>query len=158
MDTSSTSEEVAGLKTDDDGIFTLDGKNYRVDAFLQKEICLGKISKVFQNSQREKNMGISLKPDDKNKNWRDGKNNRINLKAVTTKSNNKLEEVDDSKIVFSDLTFTVAAYPAQVQTQSTRSTSAIPEDPTIKGIFSAAGAWMKMLATTTTRNTETLPL
>ena len=85
-------------------------------------------------------MGISLKPDDNNNNWREKKNDRRNLKATVTKIDTKSEEADDSKAVFSDLTFTVAAAPAQVQPHPASSTLAIPENPTIKVTFSATGA------------------
>ena len=45
--TSSTSEEIAGLKTNDDGTFTLDRKFYRIKEFVQEEIYLGKLSKIY---------------------------------------------------------------------------------------------------------------
>ena len=70
----------------------------------------------------------------------------------------KSEEADDSKTVFSDLIFTVAANPYQVQLQSTLATLDIQEDNTIKFIFSVAGAWMQVQATTTTSNTYTVNL
>ena len=46
--TSSTSEEVSGLKTNYDGNFTLDGKVYPLKAFAPEEIYLGKLSQVFR--------------------------------------------------------------------------------------------------------------
>ena len=58
-------------------------------------------------------MGISLKPDEKNKNWREKKNDRRTLKADVTKYDTKWEEADDLNTVFSDLTSTVADDPAQ---------------------------------------------
>ena len=59
---------------------------------------------------------------------------------------------------FSDLTFTIAASPDQVQSHSTSATSAIPYYSTIKGVFSAKVDWMKLLATTTTSDKETVSL
>ena len=66
--TSSTLEEVVGLKMNDDRTFTLDGKFYPLKAFVMKEIYLGKLFRVVRDARREKNMGISLNPDEKNKN------------------------------------------------------------------------------------------
>ena len=60
--------------------------------------------------------------------------------------------------MFSDLTFTVAAFPYQVQSYSASDTSAIPEYPTIKGIFYAKGAWIQLPETTVTINTDTVTL
>ena len=59
-------------------------------------------------------MGISLKPDQKDKNWGEKKNDHRNLKIASTKADTKSEEAGDSNTVFSDLTFTVAADPYQV--------------------------------------------
>ena len=101
---------------------------------------------------------LSLKTDGKNKNWRQKENDRINLKASATKTDTKSEEEDDSKTVFSDLTFTVASVPSHVQSHSTLDASAIPEYPTIKGIFSAAGTRIQVLFTTITSNIDTLTL
>ena len=57
--------------------------------------------------------------------------------------------MDDSKPEFSDLTFTVAAAPARVQSHPASATTPISEDPTIKGIFAAAGARMQVSAAAT---------
>ena len=64
-DTSSTSEGVSGLKTNDDGTSTLDGNVYPLKAFVPEEIYLGKLPKVFCDVHREKNMGRSLNLDGK---------------------------------------------------------------------------------------------
>ena len=55
--TSSTSDEVASLKTNDDGNFKLDGNFYPLKAFVTEEIYLGKLSKVFRGVRREKRWG-----------------------------------------------------------------------------------------------------
>ena len=55
--TSSTSEEVYGLKTNDDGNFMLDGKFYPLKAFVLEEIYLGKLSKFSWGSCRDKRWG-----------------------------------------------------------------------------------------------------
>ena len=86
---SSTSEEVTGLKTNYDGTFTLDGKFYPLKAFVPEEIYLGKIPKVFWDAHRERNMGLSLKLDKKNKNWSENNCNRRTLKSATTKADTK---------------------------------------------------------------------
>ena len=69
-----------------------------------------------------------------------------------------MKKADDSKTVFSDLTFTVPTSPAQVQSYFDSAILAIPEDATIKVIFAAAGAQMQVEATTTTINTNTVTL
>ena len=97
--TSSISEEVAGLKTNDDITFTLDGNFYPLNSFVLEEIYFGKLSKVFGYAHRE------------NKNCTEKKNYRRNLKAVATNTDTKLAETDDPKTLFSDLTFTVADCP-----------------------------------------------
>ena len=66
-----------------------------------------------------------------------------------TKANPKSEDNDDIRLLFSELIFTVADFPATdqaylVSAATGTATSTIPEDPTIKGIFDAAGAWMKV--------------
>ena len=53
-DTVSTSEEVSGLKTNDDRTFTLDGGFYPLKSFVPEEIFPGGIYKVFQDVRREK--------------------------------------------------------------------------------------------------------
>ena len=103
-------------------------------------------------------MGISLKTDQKDKNWGEKKNDHINLKIASTKADTKSEEAYDSKTVVSDLRFTVAASPAQVQLHSASAKSAIPEDTTIKGIFSAASSRIQVSVATTTSNTNTVTL
>ena len=40
-------------------------------------------------------MGLSLKPDEKNTNWREKKNDRRTLKAAATKADTKLEAAND---------------------------------------------------------------
>ena len=57
--------------------------------------------------------------------------------------------MDDPKLVFSDLTFTSTAAPARVQSHPASATTPISEDPTIKGIFAAAGARMQVSAAAT---------
>ena len=57
--------------------------------------------------------------------------------------------MDDSKSVFSDLTFTVVSSPDRVKYHSVLDNISIPEDPTIKGIFAAAGNWMQVSAAAT---------
>ena len=55
--TSSTSEEVFGLNTNDDVTFMLDGKIYPLKAFVPEEIYPGKLSKVFQGACKKKIWG-----------------------------------------------------------------------------------------------------
>ena len=77
------------MKTNDDGTFTMDGNIYPLKAFVPEEICLWKLSKVFQDAHREKKMGLSLNPYDKNKKWKERKKYRRNLKASATKADTK---------------------------------------------------------------------
>ena len=69
-----------------------------------------------------------------------------------------MEEADYLKTVFSDLTFMLAADPYKVQSNSASATLSIQEDPTIKVIFAATGAQMKVSATTTTGKKYTITL
>ena len=156
--TSSTSEEVSGLIMNYDVTFTLDGKFYPLKAFVPEEIYPVELYKVFWDACREKNMGLSIKPYEKNKNWREKKNDCRTLKSSATKADTKSEEVDYSNTVFRDLPFTVAAASNQVQLHSASDISAITEDPTIKGIFNAAYSQMQVLGTTTTSDIETVTL
>ena len=103
-------------------------------------------------------MGLSLNMDEKNKNWRENKNGHRTLKAFSTKADTNLEEADDSKTVLSDLTFTVADAPYQVELHSASDTSTVPENTTIQGIFAAAGAWIQASTNTTTSDTYTITL
>ena len=64
--------------------------------------------------------------------------------------------MDDSKSVFIDLTFTVAAASARVQPHSASATTYIPEDTNIKGIFAATGARMKVSAAATPSAIDTI--
>ena len=85
----------------------------------------------------------------KTKIWRDKACDCGWLKYDMTKADPKSEDNDDTKSLFSELTFTVADSPAMAQAYLVSAamgtaTSTIPEDPTIKGIFDAAGAWMKV--------------
>ena len=121
---SSNSEEVSGLKKNDDGTFTLDGKLYPLKEFVPEEIYLEKLPKLFRGACREKKMVISLNTDDKNSNWRENCNRRT-LKADATKADTNSEEADYYKTVFSDLTFTVAVAPTRVQFHSALDTSSI---------------------------------
>ena len=68
------------------------------------------------------------------------------LKAATTKNNPREEDNDDTRSVFSNLTFTAAAVPTMVQAYSDSAAmgSSIPGDPTIKCIVSSAGAQMQV--------------
>ena len=66
--------------------------------------------------------------------------------------------MDDSKSVFSDITFTVAATPYRVQAHYVLDTTSIPEDPTIKGNFAAAGAQMQMTAAETSSAINTFTI
>ena len=103
-------------------------------------------------------MGLSLKPDKENKNWREDNFNLRTLKSLATKANIKSEEADDSNTVFSDPTFTIAYAPTWVQSHSASATWFIPYYPTIKDIFSAAGAWMQVLASATTSDIYTVTI
>ena len=95
-------------------------------------------------------MDRSTKSDDtiKNKNQSEKGRDQKPLKFAATKTNPKSEENDDIRSVFSDLTFTVAAAPTSYQTylKSDATGTEIPEEPTIKGIFAAAGDGMQVPA------------
>ena len=105
-----------GLKTNNVGAFTLDGKFYRLKAFVREEIYLVKLQKAFWDTRREKNMERSTNTYEAstNKNRQEKNRERKSLKAVATKTYTKSEEAYDSKLVFSDLIFTVAPAPAKV--------------------------------------------
>ena len=65
-----------------------------------------------------------------------------------TKANPKVEDNDDTRLVFSDPTFTVAAAPTTeqaclVSAATFTTTSTIPDDRIIKDIFAAEGDWMQ---------------
>ena len=92
----------------------------------------------------------------KKKNWQEKNRKRKTLKAASTKTETKSEEVDDSKSVFSDITFTVATASDIFQAHSVSDTISIPEDPTIKGIFPAAGAQMQVSADATPSDIDTI--
>ena len=49
-------------------------KKYTLKAFVPEEIYIGKLSKVYWHESREKNMGMLLNIDEKNKNCRENKN------------------------------------------------------------------------------------
>ena len=80
---------------DYDRTFTLDGNFYPLKAFILEGIYLGELYKVFRDEHREKKMGLSLKPDEKNKNWMEKKNECINTKSAANKDDTKSEETDD---------------------------------------------------------------
>ena len=103
-------------------------------------------------------MSLSLKLEEKNKNWIENNHNHRIMKDVATKADTKSKEKDYQNTVFSDLTFTVAAAPAQVQSQYGAATSSIPYDPTIKGIFAAAGAKIQVSESATTSDTYNVTL
>ena len=69
---SSTSEELYGLKTNDEGTFAMYGKFYSLKAFVLEEIYLGKLPRFFRVLSRNKKMDQSTKTDElsKNQNWR----------------------------------------------------------------------------------------
>ena len=95
----------------------------------------------------------------KTKIWRDKACDCGWLKYDMTKADPKSEDNDDTKLLFSELTFTVADSPAMAQAYLVSAamgtaTSTIPEDPTIKGIFDAAGSWMQVSAATAPRSTD----
>ena len=103
-------------------------------------------------------MGMSLKTDEKNKNWMEKKNDRRNLKDAVNKDDTKLEGADGSNIMFIDLILKVASTPAQVKLHSASATMDIPDNSNIKGIFAAAGTQMHVLVTVTTTNTDTITI
>ena len=103
-------------------------------------------------------MDLSLKLDEKNKNWREKNHYGRTLKDDTTKADTKSKELEAYNTVFSDLTFTAADAPDRVQSNSDSATSAIPEYPTIKGIFAATGAWMQALAVARKSDTDIVTL
>ena len=72
-------------------------------------------------------MDRSIKIDEssKNKKWRENNRERKTLEVAATKKETKSGEVDDSKSVLSDLTFTFGAAPDIVQTHSMSDTKSI---------------------------------
>ena len=72
-------------------------------------------------------MDRSIKTDElsKNKKWRKNNRERKTLEVAATKKETKSGEVDDSKSVLSDLTFTFGAAPDIVQTHSMSDTKSI---------------------------------
>ena len=92
----------------------------------------------------------------KNKNWRDNNSKRKTLKAAETNSETKSEEVDDSKWVLSDITFTFRAAPDRFQHHSMLDTKSITEYSTIKGILDATGARMQVSYAETLTATDTI--
>ena len=79
------------MNMNDDRTFTLDGNFHPLKVFVPEEIYLGEIPKIFQDACREKNMGLSLNPDENNRNWRYNKHYCITLKAAATKADTKSE-------------------------------------------------------------------
>ena len=79
-------------------------------------------------------------------------------KVAETKTETNSEEVDDPKSVLSDITFTVAAYPAIFQAHSASATKSIQEDPTIKGISFSSGARMQVLDAATPSAIDTITI
>ena len=80
----------------------------------------------------------------KNKNLQENNCERKTLNGAATKTETKSKEVDDSKSVLCDLTWTFGAAPERVQSHYTLDTKYIIDDPTIKGILAATGARMKV--------------
>ena len=85
-------------------------------------------------------MGRSTKPYDtsNNKKFRDKNHKSKALKSTETKTENKSEEVDDSKSVLSDLIFTVSDAPARV--------------------FASAGACMQVSASENPSSIDTITI
>ena len=79
-------------------------------------------------------------------------------KVAETKTETNSEEVDDPKSVLSDITFTVAAYPAIFQAHSASATKSIQEDPNIKGIFSSAGYYIQVSDAATPSAIDTIKI
>ena len=77
---------------------------------------------------------------------------------MATNTEPKSEGNDDTRLVFSNLKFTVVAAPttAQAYSASAATGTAIPEDPNIKGIFSASGAQMQVSAAAAPRSMDTI--
>ena len=73
-------------------------------------------------------MDWSTKTDEtnKNENWQENNHKLKTLKSAETKTETKLEEVDDSKSVFIDITFKVATDPAILQAHSVSATTSSP--------------------------------
>ena len=80
-----------------------------------KEFILGISLRFLGLPRREKKMGLWLKQDEKNRNWKEKNRNCKTLKAVVTNADTKLEEADDYNTVFSYLKFTVTAAPDRGQ-------------------------------------------
>ena len=96
-------------------------------------------------------MDQSTKINETNKNkYRQEKNRkRKALKATSTKTYIKQEGKDDSKSVFSDLTFKITDSPDRIQSHSTLATTSILEDPNTEDIFAATGTRMQVSSAST---------
>ena len=146
--TATIPEEVPGLKTNYDETFTVDGKYSPLKEFLPEEIYLGRLPKSFCDLCQEKKTDRSTKSDDTSKNricrekGRDRKNPEVRVDQYLS----QIRVNYDTRSVIIDFTFTVAAAltTAQAYLASYAIGKAIPEYPTIKGILSAAGAWMQV--------------
>ena len=91
-------------------------------------------------------MNNQFRKTSKTKNWKDKGRDWKYLKAASTKNDTKVEDNDDTRSVFSDLTFTFTAAPTTAQAYLASDTmgTAIPEDDTIKIIFAASGVCMQV--------------
>ena len=56
-----------GLKKNNDGTFTMDGKFYPLKASLPEEMYLVKLPTEFWDTPRDNNMNVSINTDDKSK-------------------------------------------------------------------------------------------
>ena len=136
------------------------GKFYLLKAFILEEIYLRKLPKFFRDVCRDKKMDLSTNTDEssKNKNWRENNCERKTLKVEAIKTETKSEEVDDSKSVLSDLTFTFGSASDRVQEQPMSDTKSISENTTTKGILAAKGAQMQVSDTETPSAIDTITI
>ena len=127
---------------------------------MPEEIYLGRFQKSFCHVRWENQTDRSIKSYNasKNKSWREKVRDQKFLKVLGTKTDPKSEENDNTRLVFSGLTFVVTAAPTTEQAclESAATGTAIPEDPTRKDFFAAADAWMQVLSTTAPRSMDTI--
>ena len=128
---------------------------------MPKDIYLGRLFKLFRNVCWENKIDILSNSNkyNKTKTWRKKTRDRRSLKAAATNAQPEVEYNRDRNSVFSDPTFNVASALAAAQSylvsaDTVTATSTIPEDPTIKYIFAAAGSRMQVSSSAASRCTD----
>ena len=126
-------------------------KFYPLKALALEDVYHRKSTKYFRDAFREKKIYWLNRTGEtsNNKNWQENNLKRKTHTAAETKTETTSEKGDNSKSVFSGLTFTVVTFPSRVQAHSMSAIISIIEDINIKGIFSATAAHMQVSAAET---------